>query len=286
MCRSLLILICLVCSVCVSAQTRTGIAYYDIDHLYDTVPALFYNDGDHTPAGKLHWTAERYDRKINAIAAVLDSMRMPLVALYGVETEQVVRDLSVVCTGDYSYVHRTLNSLDGMDFALLYYGDIFNPLYIEPGRRYLYIEGTLRQTPRPIYGRPQQASHIDTVGLLLVSDTRMAKWLTHDLREERSRNVKLLVMGRSSSVKPAAAGLYDALQYPESQGRGNVRSRAGWQMRDRILIDTALTVSGGDVYARRWLFDERTGAPRATYDRTRYTGGASYALPVFVYLVR
>ena len=54
-------------------------------------------------------------------------MALPLVALWGVENEQVVRDIAAACRGDYSYLHRTLNSLDGMDFALLYYGDLFYP---------------------------------------------------------------------------------------------------------------------------------------------------------------
>ena len=131
-----------------------GIAYYDVDRLYDTVPALFYDDSDYTPEGRLRWTPERYTRKIRNTAAVIDSMALPIVALWGVENEQVVRDLAAACQGDYSYLHRTLNSLDGMDFALLYYGDLFYPTYDESGRGYLYVEGEL--------GR-------DTVGLVLCS---------------------------------------------------------------------------------------------------------------------
>ena len=111
------------------AQPRTGIVYWDLDHLYDTVPALFDNDTDYTPSGRLAWDTERYRRKIRHTAAVIDSMRMPLVALWGVENEAVVRDIAAACEGDYSYLHRTLNSLDGMDFALLYYGDLFEPPY-------------------------------------------------------------------------------------------------------------------------------------------------------------
>lgn len=103
-------------------QRPIGIAFYDVDRIYDTVPALFYDDADYTPEGRLHWTAERYARKIRNTAAVIDSMALPLVALWGVENEQVVRDIAAACRGDYSYLHRTLNSLDGMDFALLYYG--------------------------------------------------------------------------------------------------------------------------------------------------------------------
>ncbi|MFQ7387791.1 MAG: hypothetical protein ACLRM8_10180 [Alistipes sp.] len=137
------------------AQPRTGIVYWDLDHLYDTVPALFYNDTDYTPSGRLAWDTERYRRKIRHTAAVIDSMRMPLVALWGVENEAVVRDIAAACEGDYSYLHRTLNSLDGMDFALLYYGDLFEPLYDEPGRRYLYIEAPCASRPaHPPHNRP------------------------------------------------------------------------------------------------------------------------------------
>ncbi len=55
-------------------------------------------------------------------------------------------------------------------------------------------------------------------------------------------------------------------------------------MRDRILTDTALICSGGDVFARRYLLDPKTGNPQPTYERRRYRGGFGYALPVFVYL--
>mgnify|MGYP000724683780 CR=1 FL=1 len=55
-------------------------------------------------------------------------------------------------------------------------------------------------------------------------------------------------------------------------------------MRDRILADTALRTSAGDVYARRYLIDPKTGTPLPTYEKRRYRGGYGYALPVFVYL--
>lgn len=143
---------------CALAQPRIGIAYCDLDHLYDTIPALFYDDSDYTPGGRLAWDTERYRRKIARTAAVIDSMRMPLVALWSVENEAVVRDIAAACRGDYSYLHQTLNSLDGMDFALLYYGDLFDPHYEEPGRRYLYIEGTLRFPARAPAAQPSARS--------------------------------------------------------------------------------------------------------------------------------
>ncbi len=249
------------------APRPVGFGYYDVDRIYDTVPALFYNDGDYTPDGRYRWNSERYACKIRNTAAVVDSMALPFVALWGVENEAVVRDLVSASAGDYSYLHRTLNALDGLDFALLYYGDRFFPDFVEDGRRYLYVEGLMDD---------------ERVGMLLVADARMARWVIGDLRETR-RGVKLLVAGRSEGVDAAAFGLRDAQSAALRAGRGTVRSRGRWRMRDRILVDTAFCLRRGDVYARRFLIDGQSGAPFATFSRGLYRGGYSYSLPVFVY---
>lgn len=250
-----------------------GIVYWDLDHFHDTIPALFYNDDDYTPGGRLHWKSERYARKLRNTAAIIDSMALPLVALWSIENEAVVRDLAAACAGEYSYLHRTLNSLDGMDFALLYYGDVFFPSSVEEGRRYLYIEGALRHPG---------AGGSERLGLVLCSDVRTALWLVGDIREEHP-GVPLVVLGRTALPDPEAYGLHDVTARAASAGHGNVRRGGGWSMRDRILADTALNTRGGDAFIRRMLLDDR-GEPLPTYDRRRYRGGYGYALPVFVYL--
>ncbi len=249
-------------------RPRTGFAFYDVDRLYDTLPSPFYDDADFTPQGRLKWDTERYRSKIRRTAAVIDSMALPLVVLYGVENERVVRDLAAACRGDYSYLHRTLNTLDGLDFALLYYGDRFFPHRTEPGDRTLYVEGTL--------GR-------DTVGLLLVRDRRMLPWIIGELHEERPQ-VRLLVAGSVTPRDAARWGLHDATARAEEAGRGTVRSGGRWVMRDRILADPRLEASRGDVYARRWLVDPSTGDLLRTIDRQRYRDGYGASLPVFVYI--
>ena len=249
-------------------RVQTGIAFYDVDKIYDTLPALFYDDEEYTPEGRRHWDTERYRRKIRNTAAVIDSMALEIVALWGVENEAVVRDLVAACRGDYTYIHRTLNTLDGMDFALLYYGDRFFPHYVEPGRRYLYIEGTL--------GR-------DTVGLVLCAENRMAEWVVRDLREERP-SARLVVLGRSATMDPARYGLHDATARAEYSGRGTIHSRGRWTMRDRILVDTCLETVAADVFARRFPIDPRSGSPLATFKGRVYCGGYGYSLPVFVYI--
>lgn len=273
-------LLLLLCGARTAAAQPLGIAYCDADHLYDTIPSLFYDDTDYTPRGALRWNTERYRRKIARTAALVDSLGLPIVALWCVENETVVRDIAAACKGDYVYLHRTLNSLDGMDFALLYYGDLFFPHYVEPGRRYLYIEGVLR---RPVgRGRPQRY-RTDTLGLVLCSEVRMVRWVVGDLRDERP-GAKLVVMGRLPDRGLEKYGLRDLHGRAERAGRGNVRSRAGWRLRDRIAADTALRIAAADIYMKRFLLDGAAAVPLATYDRRRYLGGTSYALPVYVYL--
>ena len=192
-------------------RPRTGFAFYDVDRLYDTLPSPFYDDTDFTPQGRLKWDTERYRSKIRRTAAVIDSMALPLVALYGVENERVVRDLAAACRGDYSYLHRTLNTLDGLDFALLYYGDRFFPHRTEPGDRTLYVEGTLRR---------------DTVGLLLVRDRRMLPWIIGELREERPQ-VRLLVAGSVTRATPPAGDCTTPRPAPKRPGAARCAAADG-----------------------------------------------------------
>lgn len=152
----------------IHAQQRTGFAYYDLDRLYDTIPSLFYDDTDYTPEGRLRWSGERYRAKVERAGAVIGRMAMPLAGVYGVENEEVVKDLVRASDLPYSYVHRTLNTLDGMDFALLYYADRFFTERIETGYGYLCVEGTLDGKPTAV---------------LLTRGDRYAAELLEELRE-------------------------------------------------------------------------------------------------------
>lgn len=251
-------------------QERFGFAYCDLDRLYDTVPALFYDDTDYTPQGRLRWDGARYRAKIDRSAEVLDRMAMPLVGLYGVETEAVVRDLVAAGRHPYCYVHRTLNSLDGMDFALLYFGDRFFPGRIEAGRGYLCVEGLFDGEP---------------LAVLLVRGERFLAELVCEVRERRP-GVRILCAGKLSPSAAAVAGLADLLAPAERRGRGNAYVRGGWQLHDRILADDSLRAVRADVYVRREWLDPRTGLPVPTYRGTRYVGGAGRYLPLFSYIER
>ena len=253
----------------IHAQQRTGFAYYDLDRLYDTIPSLFYDDTDYTPEGRLRWSGERYRAKVERAGAVIGRMAMPLAGVYGVENEEVVKDLVRASDLPYSYVHRTLNTLDGMDFALLYYADRFFTERIETGYGYLCVEGMLDGKPTAV---------------LLTRGDRYAAELLEELRE-RTPGIQILCAGKLPSGTAEKLSLRDALTPAERRGRGNAYARGGWWLHDRILTDTTLTVIRADVFARRDLLDPRSGTPLPTYRRQRYTGGIGRYFPIFLYII-
>lgn len=259
----------------VTAQRPLGFAYYDADRLYDTLPALFYDDSEFTPEGRLHWTSARYERKIRQTAALLDSMRMNLVVVTGIENEAVIRDLVLTCSEAYCYIHRTFNTFDGLDIALLYHGDCFFPDRTEQGRGWLYVEGALRE--RDSTGQPLR------IGILACNNARYASEALHDCRD-RHPQVPLLVAGRITPRQAAEYGLRHLTSTAERKGYGNIRYNDGWKMRDRLFADPRLGATDGEVYVRRFLFDTDRGKPRATYEKGVYRGGTGALLPIYTYL--
>lgn len=246
-----------------SAQIR--FAYYDVDQLYDTEESLFYDDTRYTPQGQYRWDAERYRRKVEQVAARIDSTHCEVVALYGVENEQVVRDIASRLQGDYAYLHRTLNTLDGMDFALLYYADRCEPLDAEPMRSMLCIEARIDR---------------DTFDIILGVDPRFVRLEAQELRKHHPSH-RLLVAGKISSIAPERLGLVDRLAEPARRGHGNRMVNGEWQLRDRIFTDTLAGRREGAVLIRREWLDPLDGAPTPTYESGRYRGGAGRNLPIW-----
>lgn len=266
--RLAFVLIVAVCSAgwAVAQERALGVAYYDVDALYDTIPSVFYNDKDYTPEGRMRWSGERYRRKVEHTVAVIDSMRMPIVALRGVESEQVVRDIVERSEVLYSYLHRHTEYGRGKDFALLYYGDVFSPLRVRQFGRALCVEGELTGG--------------GAVAFIVHYRSRDLKWIVEQVRRADKR-CRVIVLGGSYGVNFAESGVKDRCIELEHRGMGTRLWRGRWQMSDRIASDIECRTRAG-VYIKPWLLDE-SGAPLATFSNGRYIGGYASNLPVYVY---
>ncbi len=249
--------------------TQVGFTYWDVGMCYDTIPSLFYDDSSYTPEGKYRWDSLRYWRKIRRVAAVVDSMRMPIVALHGVESEGVVRDIVSESHLSYSYLHRTKDGDDGLDFALLYFGDFFFVDYTLSDYGRLYIEG-------------------------MVGEYRLGIWLTtsgyyiNNVAPPEKREVDFeIIAGRLFSGQLTELGVEDLMTSHEQRGQGNATSKRGWYMRHRLGVkgyEYTPTISTSGVYITHWLLNDKRSAPKATISQEGYTDGYSRYLPIYTYL--
>lgn len=250
-----------------AAQSRSlcGIAFYDVETLYDTIPSRFYDDSAYTPNGLHKWNSTRYAEKVANISQVIDSLDMPLIALYGVENEQVVKDITASVKGEYAYIHRTQDSHDGLDFALLYYGDIFFPEEITTHYNAICIEGYLQ----------------DKELAIVINNNSSSLGVLFDKAGLNVDNQAIILLGAVSEESIKRWGLNDALATEEAAGRGTIVRRNKWQMFHRIATNIDSITHRG-VYIKKWLLDNR-GVPKPTFERTKYRGGHSSSLPIFIY---
>ena len=119
----------------VYGQTPFRVMFYNVENLFDTEKSSKKNDGDFTPDGKLHWTAGRYNNKLNNLAKVITAAgewdSPAIVGLSEVENERCMTDLtkhSLLKTQDYRYVITHCADRRGINVALMYQRDKFKYL--------------------------------------------------------------------------------------------------------------------------------------------------------------
>lgn len=248
------------------AQQSFGVAYYNVDELYDTIPSPNNEQRRYRTPEPKHWSAERYQRKVRGVVQVIDSMAMPVVGLYGVESEQVVRDIVSISNGDYAYLYeRPQTSANGLDFALLYKADVLYPMRVTAWRGVLCVEAE-------VYGKPLT---------VVLTHRSIALGVLYEQLVRRNAHKNLIVLGEPSNRGFAVLGLRDEMQQAVSAGRGNLFENGRWQMRDRVATNMR-GVSQCDVFIGDWLLGG-SGAPQPTFRRKLYYGGNGRRLPIFIY---
>jgi len=135
--------------------------FYNVENLYDTQDDPKINDDEFTPAGKVPWTEERLQTKIEHISQVLTDIASPampdLVGFAEVENQQVLEMLTSSAGLNkikYSIVHYDSPDERGIDVAMLYNPGTFTVISSEPlqvmlpgndlTRDILYVKGKLR----------------------------------------------------------------------------------------------------------------------------------------------
>ncbi|PIE86228.1 MAG: endonuclease [Bacteroidia bacterium] len=111
---------------------HADILFYNVENLFDLLDDPIKKDEDFTPNGKLKWTQERYDKKLENLAKVIsavDSTKLPvMVGLAEVENKKVVEDLVAnkkLASANYQIVHEESPDFRGIDVAFFYNPSFF-----------------------------------------------------------------------------------------------------------------------------------------------------------------
>lgn len=144
--------------------TAFRVAFWNVENLFDTVNDTLTADEDFTPMGKLAWTEERYQKKLENIAKTLTSLPetriLPFVGLCEIENEKVLQDLlaqPAFQNKGYTYIHKNSPDERGIDVALIYRDAFFKisdqqwltvdltgvTIKADHTRDILYVKGTL-----------------------------------------------------------------------------------------------------------------------------------------------
>lgn len=279
--RSLLFAVALLPCFATSAQTaKTNnkpvnqpftAVFYNVENLYDTQDDPKTNDDEFTPTGKVPWTAERLETKINHLAQVFADIVNPampdIIGFAEIENKQVLEMLASsakLSKTRYGIVHYDSPDERGIDVALIYNQATFAVLTSEPlhvtlpdndlTRDILYVKGKLKtgeilhvfinhwpsrregselSEPKRMAAAKVLRAKIDAIQKLDKSPNIL---ILGDFNDEPSDNsISQGLKAQSADMSISNSGLYNLL-FPEfSKGAGSLYYK-DWDLFDQVIV--------------------------------------------------
>jgi predicted extracellular nuclease len=107
---SLLVVLAVLLSQNSFCQSSLRVGFYNVENLFDTIDdPTNAQDDEFTPQGRLNWTPDRYQKKLDGLEQVIGAMQYPaILGLCEVENAKVIEDLirhKGMASKPYSYQH-------------------------------------------------------------------------------------------------------------------------------------------------------------------------------------
>ena len=304
-----------------SKNKNITLGFYNIENLFDTENDPFTADDDFLPTSKKRWTEKRYQNKIFKIGKVISEMgdvfqnQTPSVlGLAEVENKSVIEDLlnhDLLKNYPLDFVHFNSPDDRGIDTALIYNLDIFNPISSEALPVIIYDEINKRDYTRDIL-LVKGEIYNETIYILVNhwSSRRGGKDKTNYKRiiaaerlceivnqiYEIEKDAKIVVMGdfndnpenESLSIVEKHCNLFNPFKHFPTESRGSLNHNFEWHLFDQILLSKSFFQKESSLkYENANIFDDKflkkyKGQPFRTYFGKKYKGGYSDHFPVYV----
>ena len=253
--------------VCIIAQEKFRIMFYNPENLYDTQNNPDTNDDDLTPEGNLHWSGQRYWDKLKNVSKVIyavgEDYPPALIGICEVENGSVLHYLTTQTSlqkDKYEYVITDSKDHRGSNIALLYQRDQMKLISKISYRPVIDSTKTTRDilhvTGRIVNGDlldifvchfPSRSEGIKKSNPYRVICARLLKQKTDSLFRIR-KNANIIIMGDFNDY-PHNASLYEDLEAKSIEG--NISVKGLYNMFYHRLKEVG---AGSYKYRGKWNF--------------------------------
>jgi hypothetical protein len=321
-----------------SAQDLTykvySIGFYNVENLFDTLDNSQIRDEEFTPQGEKVWNTAKYNEKVANIASVISQLGKELckegVSLLGVsevENDTVMASIvahPILASRNYDYIHVNSKDSRGIDVALIYDKDVFEPISHKmynarhkdsnrPTRDVLLVSGlldgelihvTVNHWPSRGGGEKltskfrNHAASVNRAILdsLLNEDPSSKLIVMGDLNDDPNNESVAKILGAEKKVKKVKdTEMYNPMHAFYDKGMGSNAFRDKWSLFDQIIISAPLVNGESEglvfhkakIYKKNFMIQktgEFKGYPKRTFSGDVYQAGYSDHFPVYIYL--
>lgn len=258
------------------SATSKQILFYNVENLFDTIDDPETLDNEYLPASAKKWDKSRYHTKIQHISKVIGATGEDLPVLVGlteVENDRVLSDLissDRLVSGNYHFSHFESTDERGIDVALLYRRDYFQPIEEQPitlifpfdkeekTRDVLYVkgqfkgedtvhifvnhwpsrrEGVRESEPRRTFAARTIRQFINRI----IADEPVAKILVMGDFNDPPDSYSLKKVLLAEPMDSAGRGTLVNLAYPLFRKReGTINHRGRWLLFDQIIVSRSM----------------------------------------------
>lgn len=325
--NALVVFLYFACSFLAMGTSTYTIAFYNLENLFDVHDDPYTLDDDFTPKSDRRWNKRKYNKKINKLAYVIarigsknTSEPPAIVGIAEVENKRVIRDLldtKHLRDLGYGYVHFDAPDERGIDTALLYRNQYFEPVNSETRsvlidnldgnrdytRDVLHVEGLLDGEPVHFLVNhwPSRRAGPELTNYKRVAAAKVNLEIINEIQQQNP-NAAIVCMGdfndnpKSESIqKHLMQALFNPMTELHSYSRGSSKYRKQWFLFDQILIspqlirnnNAGLQFKNADIFDPLFLREHRgrfKGNPFRTFAGNKHLGGFSDHFPVFAEL--
>lgn len=277
----------LLVTINIVAQNRKAvypIAFYNVENLFDIQRDRNIQDEDFTPSGRNNWTEDKYQKKLNNLAYVINqlgketvSSGVAIVGLAEVENRKVIEDL--INTGDLSkrkfqIIHQDSPDARGIDVGLIYDPASFKVLsykvypFAIPGssdtrtRDILVVGGLLGGQPLNILVNHWPSRRGDDSSPLRERAAAICKHISDsiyrtdskagiiimgDMNDDpKDKSTRIVLNAKKNQDEVQKGGLYNTMWKIHDSGIGTLCYKDQWNLFDQIIISQSLLKKGNN----------------------------------------